>query len=141
MNAIVLCLLFAAPAISQTAWLGVYEFNEDGGRNAGGTAIFVTHRLEIMTSDNGLIATLESNGYQTSRDLLCKVRVKGEKAFVYFEGYGENNIFESYQKGQLMFTLEKRNEGAKATLLTHWGLFKPVVPKNEKSGKVYFTKA
>ena len=137
---ILLCLIFAPPAAAQNAWLGVYEFSEDGGKNAGGTPIFIVHRLEIMTSDDGLIATLESNGYQTSKDLLCKVKVKGEKAYIYFEGFGENNVFESFQKGQLMLTLENKREGAKPSLLTHWGVFKPVVPKNEKSGKVYFTK-
>jgi hypothetical protein len=139
--AIALCLLCPASAFSQNQWLGVYEFSEDGGKNAGGTTILVTHRLEIMTSEDGLIATIESNGYQTSKDLLCKVRIKGDKAYIYFEGYGENNVFESFQKGQLMMTLENKREGAKPTLLTHWGVFKPVVPKNEKTGKVYFTKS
>lgn len=140
-KAIAVFLSLAATAFSQNPWLGVYEFNEDGGKNAGGTAIFVMHRLEIMTSDDGLIATLESNGYQTSKDLLCRVKVKGEKAYIYFEGYGENNVFESYEKGQLMLTLENKREGAKSTLLTYWGVFKPIVPKNEKSGKIYFKKS
>jgi hypothetical protein len=141
LTTLVLCLFCAASALAQNPWLGVYEFNEDGGKNAGGSPIFVTHRLEIMTSDDGLIATIESNGYQTSKDLLCKVKVKGAKAFIYFEGYGENNVFESYEKGQLMLTLEKKGGGAKPTLLTHWGAFQPIVPKNEKSGRVYFTKS
>ncbi len=141
LTAIALCLVFAASTLAQNAWLGVYEFHEDGGKNAGGTPIFIAHRLEIMTGDDGLIATIESNGYQTSKDLLCKVKVKGEKAYLYFEGYGESNMFESYQKGQLMLTLEKKSVGAKPTLLTHWGEFKPIVPKNEKSGKIYFTKS
>jgi hypothetical protein len=139
-TALALCLLFAAAAFSQKSWLGVYEFSEDGGKNAGGTPIFVTHRLEIMTSEDGLIATLESNGYQTSKDLLLRVIVKGEKALLYFEGYGENNMFESYTKGQLMLTLESKREGGKPLVLTHWAQFKPIVPKNEKSGKVYFAK-
>ena len=138
---VILCLVFATSAVAQNAWLGVYEFNEDGGKNAGGTPIFIVHRLEIMTSDDGLIATLESNGYQTSKDLLFKVKVKGDKAYLYFEGYGENNTFETYSKGQLMLTLEKKSAGTKQMLLTHWGEFKPIVPKNEKSGKVYFTKS
>lgn len=141
LTALALCLLFATAAFSQKSWLGVYEFSEDGGKNAGGTPIFVTHRLEIMTSEDGLIATLESNGYQTSKDLLLRVIVKGEKALLYFEGYGESNVFESYTKGQLMLTLEAKREGGKPLVLTHWGQFKPIVPKNEKSGKVYFAKA
>jgi hypothetical protein len=135
-----LCLLLASAGFAQKEWLGVYEFNEDGGKNAGGSPIFVTHRLEIMTSDDGLIATIESNGYQTSKDLLCKVVIKGEKAYIYFLGYGDNNVFESYTKGELLLTLENKHAGAKNSLLTNWAAFKPIVPKNEKNGKVYFEK-
>jgi hypothetical protein len=135
---IAFCLFCALASMAQNSWLGVYEFSEDGGKNAGGSPIFISHRLEIMKSDDGLIATIESNGYQTSRDLLCSVKIKGDKAYVYFLGYGDNNVFESYTKGQLMLTLESK--GDKDPVLTHWGAFKPIVPKNEKNGKVYFTK-
>jgi hypothetical protein len=138
---IAFCLLCAIATFAQNPWLGVYEFNEDGGKNAGGTVIFISHRLEIMNSDDGLIATLESNGYQTSKDLLCSVKIKGEKAYVYFLGYGDNNVFESYTKGQLMLTLESKIVAGKPSFLTYWGEFKPIVPKNEKNGKVYFTKS
>lgn len=138
--AIVVCLIASAFANSQSPWIGKYEFTENGGKNAGGTTIMVTHNLEILKSEDGLVATLESNGYQTSKDLLCLVKVQGNKALFYFEGYGDNNVFESYEKGQLMLTLEQKAEGGKATLLTHWNAFKPIVPKNEKNGKVYFAK-
>ena len=134
------CVFLSTLAFSQSPWLGKYEFTEDGGKNAGGTRIMVTHHLEILTSDDGLVATLESNGYQTSKDLLCLVKVQGNKAMFYFEGYGDNNMFESYEKGQLMFTLERKTEGGKNTLLTYWNEFKPIVPKNEKNGKVYFAR-
>jgi hypothetical protein len=140
-TAIAFCLFLTTAAFAQKEWLGVYEYGEDGGKNAGGNVMFVSHRLEIMNSEDGLIATLESNGYQTSKDLLCRVRIKGDKAYIYFEGYGENNTFESYEKGQLMLTLERSRTGGKPTLLTHWGQFKPVVLSNVKSGKVYFTKS
>jgi hypothetical protein len=136
--AIAFCLFCVLASMAQNQWLGVYEFSEDGGKNAGGSPIFISHKLEIMNSDDGLIATIESNGYQTSRDLLCSVKVKGDKAYVYFLGYGDNNMFESYTKGQLMLTLESK--GGKDQVLTHWGAFQPIVPKNEKNGKVYFTK-
>ncbi|PYS88646.1 MAG: hypothetical protein DMF62_09130 [Acidobacteria bacterium] len=134
------CVFLAASAAAQSPWLGIYEFTENGGKNAGGTAIMVTHHLEILKSDDGLVATLESNGYQTSKDLLCLVKIQGNKAMLYFEGYGDNNMFESYNKGQLMLTLEERAEDGKSTLLTYWNAFKPIIPKNEKSGKAYFTK-
>lgn len=136
-----LTLLFVLGASAQNAWVGAYEFDEDGGRNAGGTKIFISHRIDLVETDDGLIAMLQSNGYQTSKDLICKTKTEGSKLFLYFESYGENNVFESYEKGDLLLTLERKTVKNKTELLTHWGKFLPVIPKNEKSGKVYFVKS
>ena len=136
-----LMLLAAASAVAQKDWAGHYSFDEDGGKSAGGTVIFVVHQLTVMDSDDGLIAHLESNGYQTSKDLNCKAKVNGNKLEIYFDSYGENNVFETYSKGDLLFTLERRTAKGKIELLTFWGKFTPIVPKNEKTGKVYFTKS
>ena len=38
----------------------------------------------------------------------------------------------------VLLTLERKTEKGKTVLLTHWGKFTPVIPRNEKSGKVYF---
>ena len=67
-------LIFNLVVQAQSSWVGSYEFNEDGGKNAGGTAIFIEHQLEIKQTENGLMATLQSNGYQTSKDLHGKSR-------------------------------------------------------------------
>lgn len=136
-----LMLLFAGLATAQKEWVGTYTFDEDGGRNAGGTAIFIAHQLMILESDDGLIAHLESNGYQTSKDLNCRAKVNGNKLEIYFDNYGENNVFESYDKGDLLFTLERRTVKGKPEIATFWGRFFPIVPKNEKTGKVYFVKS
>jgi hypothetical protein len=133
--------LFSLAANAQKEWLGSYAFDEDGGKTAGGTAIFVAHQLDISESDDGLIATLQSNGYQTSKDLLCTAKAEGGKLLIYFESYGENNIFEPYRKGDLLLTLERKTVKNKTEILTYWGKFEPIVPKNEKTGKVYFQKA
>ena len=122
-------------------WVGNYTFEEDGGKNAGGTVIFISHELNVMETDDGLIATLQSNGYQTSKDLSCKAKVVGTKLELYFQSYGENNIFESYEPGDLLLTLEKKTLKGKTTLLTFWGKFTPIIPKNEKTGKAYFVKS
>lgn len=136
-----LLLLLAGLAAAQSDWVGTYTFDEDGGRTAGGTAIFINHELTVMETDDGLIATLQSNGYQTSKDLNCKARANGGKLEIYFDSYGENNIFESYDKGDLLLTLERRAVKGKTELLTFWGKFTPMIPKNEKTGKVYFVKS
>ena len=131
---IISLLTFAVNA--QSSWVGSYEFDEDGGKTAGGTPIFVSHRIDINETDDGLIAMIQSNGYQTSKDLVGKAKVEGDKLLIYFEYYGENNVFEEYQKGDLLLTFEKKKD----EILTTWGKFQPIVKKNEKSGKVYFKK-
>ncbi|HEX6125984.1 MAG TPA: DUF5991 domain-containing protein [Pyrinomonadaceae bacterium] len=130
-------LLFPASALAHTDWKGSYTFDEDGGKNAGGSAIFISHELTISDGGEGLVATLESNGYQTSSNLICKAKAEGSKLLIYFQSYGENNMFEPYKEGDLLLTLE--STVAKG-ILTHWGKFTASIPKNQKSGRSYFSK-
>jgi hypothetical protein len=136
----VFILLFCFAASAQKEWLGSYSFDEDGGKNAGGTTIFISHQIDVSESDDGLIAAIQSNGYQTSKDLICTTKIDGSKLLIYFDSYGENNVLEPYEKGDLLLTLERRETKGKTEILTFWGKFQPVIPKNEKNGKVYFTK-
>jgi len=126
---------------AQVDWKGSYEFDEDGGKNAGGTKIFITHELNIFVGgDDGLAATLQSNGYQTSADLVCTAKAEGTKLMLYFQSYGENNMFEKYEPGDLLLTLERKTEKGKTVIYTYWGKFTPAIPRNEKTGKIYFAK-
>jgi hypothetical protein len=136
----VVLLILALNAAAQNDWKGSYYFGEDGGKNAGGTKMFIEHTLEIFDGDNEIAATLQSNGYQTSADLVCTAKVQGAKLMLYFQSYGENNMFEKYQPGDLLLTLEKKSVKGKAVVLTYWGKFTPAIEKNEKPGKVYFEK-
>jgi len=136
----VLLFLFAALAQAQTDWVGVYEFAEDGGKTTGGSAISITHQIEIRETDDGFLATIISNGYQTSRDLICTVKTDGDKISFYFDSYGENNSLEPYAEGDLLLTLERKTTKNKTEILTSWDKFKPVIAANETSGKVYFKK-
>ena len=134
-------LLLIPPALyAQADWKGSYGFYEDGGKNAGGSAILISHEIEILDGADGLVASIESNGYQTSSDLMGTAKVVGSKLEIYFQSYGENNMFEPYQPGDLLLTFEKKTEKGKTVILTHWGKFTPQIPKNGKSGKVYFEK-
>lgn len=131
---------FSGAAFSQVDWRGSYYFGEDGGKNAGGIAVMISHELDVFDSEDGLAATLQSNGYQTSADLMCSAKLQGGKLMVYFQSYGENNMFEPYKPGDLLFTLEQTMVKGKPVVLTYWGKFTPVIPKNSKTGKVYFEK-
>jgi hypothetical protein len=134
-------LIFSMHANAQNDWIGLYNFDENGGKNAGGTTIFISHELNIFDGGDGLAATLQSNGYQTSSDLICMAKIAGSKLLIYFESYGENNMFEPYNPGDLLLTLERKTEKGKPVILTYWGKFTPAIPKNEKTGKVYFEKS
>lgn len=133
-QSIALSLFISGFVVAQSDWVGSYEFYENGGKTAGGTAILISHELNIIDGGDGLTASLQSNGYQTSSDLVCTAKVEGSKLLIYFQNYGEENMFEPYQPGDLLLTLERKGK----SILTRWGKFAPSVPKNEKSGKVYF---
>jgi hypothetical protein len=133
-----LSLIFSAVTVAQSDWIGSYEFHENGGKTAGGSVILVSHEINVIDSGDGLTATIQSNGYQTSTDLVCTAKIEGSKLLIYFQNYGEDNMFESYRKGDLLLTLERKAGKGEPLILTHWGKFTPSVPKNEKTGKVYF---
>jgi hypothetical protein len=69
---------------------------------------------------------------------MCSAKVVGTKLEIYFREYGEDNMFEPYKAGDLLLTLEKKTAKGREVILTHWGKFTASVPRNEKSGKVYF---
>lgn len=133
-------LLICVSAFAQSDWAGKYDFAEDGGKTAGGTAVYISHQLDVSETDDGLIARLSSAGYQTSIDLNCTAKVQGNKLLVYFESYGEDNMFEKYAQGDLLFTLEKKTVKGKTQLLTYWSKFTPSIDPKAKNGKVYFQK-
>jgi len=137
----VVLVSIATVVFAQTDWNGHYAFHEDGGKNASGIAVLISHELSVFDDgEGGLAASLESNGFQTSSNLVCSAKVVGPKLMIYFQTYGEDNMFEPYTAGDLLLTLERKTEKGKSVLLTHWGKFTASIPRNEKSGKVYFTK-
>ena len=134
-------LLLVPAAAAQSEWIGSYSFYEDGGKTAGGSVIFIAHELEIFDAGEGLVATIKSNGYQTSRDLVGKARIEGSKLMIYFESYGDDNVLSQYKEGDLLLTLERKTSKGKEQIVTLWAKFTPVLDTNLKSGKTYFTKS
>lgn len=118
------------------SWAGKYEFSEEGGRTAGGTAIFVGHELEISSSG---AVTIKSAGYQTSIDLVGTAKEEGGKLNIYFASYGEDNMFEKYSSGDLLFSLERKKVKGATRLITTWGKFEPVVGNTARTG-LFFKK-
>lgn len=131
---ITLAVCFTANA--QNDWTGIYEFNENGGKTSGGTPIQIYHTIEVRESADGLMATIKSDGFQTSAHLICTTKTENNKLHFYFADYGEENLFENYKEGDLLLSLERKND----QILTHWGKFQPKIESNNKSGKIYFKK-
>ena len=133
-----LILIFCVFINAQTSWLGTYDFDENGGKTVGGTKIFISHRIEIKQTDDGILATIQATAIKLRLILIGTVKTDGDKLLIYFDSYGETNMFENYEQGDLLLTLEKKTTKGKTEILTYWNKFQPIVPKNEKSGKVYF---
>lgn len=124
-------------ARGENFWEGVYAFGEDGGRTAGGSAIYVYHTIRIYRTGDAWLAEIESNGFQTARQLTCDVKLDERRARLYFKSYGETNVFKPYTEGQLLLTLERARRNRRSVILTRWGAFQPAV-NPLKSGQVYF---
>jgi hypothetical protein len=121
----------------ETFWLGDYSFGEDGGKTAGGSAIFVVHSLGIRKAGGTLVAEITSQGYQTSRHVIGTVKVMGSVARIYFKSYGEGNMYQPYQEGDLLLTLKRVAQKGRIRILTYWNAFEPAV-KPLGNGRVYF---
>lgn len=135
-----LVLTFAFFVNAQSNWVGEYEFGEDGGKTAGGSAIYIAHTIEITEKDGKLDAHIYSQGFQTSRDIFADVKVAGDKIEFYFREKGEDQYTSIYNQGDLLLTLEKKESDGETKFLTYWDAFTPMLDSNEKSGEVYFVK-
>ena len=137
-----ICGLIAAFAFSLSAQelAGKYEFYENGGKTAGGTAVFVGHSLELGSDGT---ATLTADGYQTARDLICTFKMNASKTMVYFQKYNADgvNSFEPYKEGELLLTLENRTVKGKKVVWTVFGKYQPTVKVAPKAGGIYFKAA
>lgn len=138
---LMLSVVFVFSANAQVSnYVGSYEFSEDGGRTAGGTAIFVGHDLKINADGTG---RLTAAGYQTSKEMFVKTKAVGKTLQVIFDKYDADgsNMFESYKNGEVLLTLEWKTVKGKKVLWTKFGQYTPVVNDAKKAGGVYFKKS
>ena len=139
--ALLLTLSFTLFVNAQTDWLGEYEFDEDGGKTAGGSKIYIAHTLHISSyPKNTYKLVLKSQGFQTSIDILAIGKPVGNKLNVYYTSKREDHSTGEYQKDDLLFTFEKKEIDGKTKILTYWEKFQPILEQNEKSGEIYFEK-
>ena len=124
------------PAADETdVWLGEYVFEEDGGKTAGGSAIYVVHTLTIMREGREMKARLESNGYQTYVALECEAQASTGRMRLTFVRHADEHVFlrGDYRPGDHLLTLVRD----RTRLLTYWGKFRPQF-RRPRQGRVYF---
>jgi Family of unknown function (DUF5991) len=144
MNKLLIILMlsaaFALTANAQIAnYVGSYEFSENGGKTAGGTAVFVGHDLTINADGSG---KLTAAGYQTSKELFVKTKLVGSKLQILFVKYGEDQTVPTELKADtLLLTLEYKTVKKKKVLWTTFSGYAPVVFDAKKGGGIYFKKS
>jgi len=132
--------VIAANAQASAGLTGKFAFTENGGKTAGGIAVFVGHDLTINADGT---TALTANGFQTARDLICQAKTVGGKTMIYLTLYNTEgvNSFTPYEIGDLLLTLEQRTVKGKKVIWTTWGKYQPSVISPKKTGGVYFVRA
>ncbi len=134
-------ILLGTVTFAQTEWVGDYEFIENGGETAGGTKIYIIHKLKINNDGNTLTAHLTGIGYMINLNLYADAKIEGETLKLHFTRKEAGNAlgFDPKQ-GDLLLTLEEKVINGKTQILTYWNKYKAGFPDYETSGKVYFKK-
>ena len=134
-----LAICSAAVSVSAQEWGGLYRYNANFGRNAGGTTMRVTYEIAIEdgpTPD----AEITADGYQTGNTLFCTSRTKGSSIELRFQSYPDGKMeneygVKLYKKGDVLITLTRVTKAGKTT-------YRAVIGKynTDVKGPVYFKK-
>jgi hypothetical protein len=117
-------------------WKGNYSYTEDGGRNAGGAAIIVTHEIAVTREGAQYKAAITANGYQTQVEIHALGTAAGNKLQLRFERDGDEQMFKGrYKPGALLLELER---GGGKRIVTHWGAYTPATRERFRNPGVYF---
>lgn len=125
--------------VSAQEWGGVYRYNANLGRNAGGTAMSVTYQISIEDGANPL-AEINADGYQISNTVLCTTRRKGSSIELRFLSYPDGKLeneygVQLYEKDDVLITLTRVTTSGRTTYRARIGKYNTHV-----KGPVYFKK-
>lgn len=115
-------------ASSLETWVGEYSFSEYAPPDQN-----MFYSITIYYKDNNYFAKISIDGFQTLERLLAKV--SGDVNFIKlkFQEYLPDNVFESYKKGDILISFEKRD----SKLITNWGKIQPLLLENYKAGEYF----
>jgi len=123
-------------AEARDAWACAYSYTENGGPNAGGAAMLVTHEISVTREGGAYRAEITANGYQTQVQIHALGSVVGNRLLLRFERDGEEQMFKGrYQPDALLLELERPVRGG---LLTHWRAYTPVTSERFPNPGTYF---
>jgi hypothetical protein len=134
-----MAMCFATLTVSAQEWGGLYRYNANFGRNAGGTAMNVTYEISIEDGPTPG-AEISADGYQTSNTVLCTTRKKGSSIELRFLSYPNGKMENEYgvnlyENSDLLMTLTRVVNAGKTK-------YRAVIGKynTDVKGPVYFKK-
>ena len=111
------------------SWVGEYSFSESSPPDQN-----IEYFISINQDNNQYYAQINIDGFQTMQRL--KARVLGDENYIQliFEKYLPDNLFELYDKGDLLLRLKRENE----EIYTFWEKMNPMLDSNRQSGQICF---
>jgi hypothetical protein len=132
-------ICFATLSVSAQEWGGLYRYNANFGRNAGGFAMNVTYEIGIEDGSDP-DAEITADGYQTSNTVLCHSRTKGNSIELRFWSYPDGKMeneygVKLYKKNDVLLTLTRVVSAGKTK-------YRAVIGKynTDVKGPIYFKK-
>lgn len=111
------------------SWVGNYLFSEYAPPNQN-----LFYEISIYKEEDDYFAKISIDGFQTMKRLKTKVSGDENTIKLLFDKYLPDNLWESYDEGDILLSFEKRN----SKLYTFWGEIQPILESNAKSDKIYF---
>lgn len=128
---------------TENVWSGSYEFFDGQNSTRNRPSDFVDYSLNLSQSNKDLACRFVADGTQTSDEYECNVQISGDSIKILFvndlNGMNENR-FEPFKKGQLLFTLTKTVVGRKTKYLFRAGKYEILTLSAVSKNKIYFTK-
>lgn len=112
------------------SWLGNYSFSENVPPDQN-----MFYGISIEKEADKYYAKLSIDGFQTMTRLKASISGNENAIEMVFESYLPDNVFEPYEKGDILLKLEEKD----SKLYTIWGEITPIVESNLEPG-TYFTK-
>jgi len=118
------------------SWLGEYGFFESWPHLDDNVNYFMAYGICIYKEDKQYYAHIIMDGCQTMARWKTMVQGDDKSINLIFDSYLPDNLYEIYEKGDILFTLKKSGDD----IFTYWGEYYPALLENQESGKVYFVK-